>query len=204
MSDLHTYDLSTVHRDMEKIFENFDRSRSRQMAETRVRNLARRSKPVHALGRRIANRVTVIAGLSFIATLGSGVAAYMAGRHSTEARFGDHDVATTAPVSAAKPPSLDLPPFIDRRWSKDDATKRQIAPQPRRRRIDSRGSENAAKTQHRVDDRESAAATLRRVYADDAAITRRLNKEALDTVVHAAMHSRRSTAPSAPTISGDR
>ena len=203
MKDLHPYDLSTVHRDMEKIFDNFDPSRSRQMAETHVRNFARGSKLVHAVGGRIANRATVIAGLSLIATLGCGVAAYMASRHSTEARFGSHHMAITAPIFAAKPRSLDLPPFIDRRWSKDDNTKRQVAPQLRRRRIDSRGCKNAAMTQHRVDDRESAAAKLRRVYAEDAAITRRLNKEALDTVVNAAAHSRRPTAPSASTISGD-
>lgn len=202
MRDSHSYDPSAVHRDMERIFENFDRSRHWQESETNICSPGRRSKPFEVAGRKLARIAPIFVGSCFAAILGYSVAAYAGGHHSINTKYGGRAVATTAAMVSQKPPLADFALLMDTHGSKAHHAEDHLAPQRQRRRIDHDRFGDTAKTPPRVE-ADGAAERLRREYAEDAAITRWLNAEALDTVVRSAAASQRPTIPSTPPTPGD-
>lgn len=199
MSD---HDPNAVHRDMERIFENFDRARHWQTAETSIGRTEHPSKPLATVGRKIARIAPLIVASSFVATLGYGIAAHMAGRHLAPAEYSSRDMATVAEVSPQKPPAADFAVLMDMRGSKANYAKSPRTEQRHHHQIDYDDPDIPVVAPRQVKSGETAAEKLRREYEEDAAITRRLNKEAFEAVVRAPPPSRSPAAVSTPSGNG--
>ena len=167
---------------MERIFKNFDRSAHGRKAEATISSPERRPKPFNA-ARGITRAAPGIVGASLLASLGYGVAAYMAGHNMKSAEHAGRDLMTTATTAGAQPARTDFALLSVMSGPKVDHINYHLVTLRQRPKIDHAASENASKTTRQGQDRETAAEKLRREYAEDAAITRQLNADALNTVV---------------------
>ena len=110
---------------MERIFANFDRSAYGRKAEATIFSPERRPKPFD-VARRITRAAPVIVGASLVASLGYGVAAYMAGHHFVSAEHAGRGMVTTATTVGAKPALMDFALLSVTAWGKGRS--HQISP----------------------------------------------------------------------------